>query len=422
MKKQSIINFFKETAALITYCLLINVILATFYLITDFINLFYLIDVGTNIGYIIGYAVVLCIALSLSLIIEPYKFTKSGDDKFIRNHIKISAKPNYFSEIPIYLLSVLCTFMLGLALGTQGPSLYVGILTSLLVYKFIFKTSSMTENEQILLGGSVGFSIAFFNPVAGMTLALERSKLKISLKFVFKLMFALIFTFFLQVLFRGDFVCDLFIRVEQHMNYWLLFVVPGFVLIACLIGVLFKKLCIYISRHINHDNKIVKIVLYSLIIIIPVVIKVFNPFLLGGGTITLYWLFSDTTLSLLVIFGVVRIAFTLFSFETKFSGGLGGSIIIMGAILGRIMAGILGLIIPLSETDYFVLTIATALPFYGITSTEKFTSLALIFSFGNFLYLAAPVTIGWLTMFGATELKKFVKKNYKKYKNSAVPA
>lgn len=53
MKKQTIINFLKETAALITYCLIINVVLATFYLITDYINLFYLIDLGTNVGYII---------------------------------------------------------------------------------------------------------------------------------------------------------------------------------------------------------------------------------------------------------------------------------------------------------------------------------------------------------------------------------
>ena len=402
--------------------MVINVVLATFYLITDYINLFYLIDLGTNVGYIIGYAIIICVVLSLSILIEPYKFSKSGDERFIRNHIKISAKPNYFSEIPIYLLSVLCTFMLGLALGTQGPSLYVGILTALLVYKFIFKTSSMSEHEQIILGGSVGFSIAFFNPLAGMTLALERTKLKLSLKFIFKLLFALIFTFFLQILFRGDFICDLFIRVDHHMNYWLLFVVPVFVLIACTIGVLFKKLCIYLNKHINHDNKVVKIILYSLIIIIPVVIKVFNPWLLGGGTLTLYWLFSDTTLGLLAIYGAVRILFTLFSFETKFSGGLGGSIIIMGAILGRLMAGVLGLIIPLSETDYFVLTIATALPFYGITSTEKYTSLALMFSFGNFIYLAAPVTVGWLTMIGLIEFKKFMKKNYKNVKNSAVPA
>ena len=64
----------------------------------------------------------------------------------------------------------------------------------------------MSEHEQIILGGSVGFSIAFFNPLAGMTLALERTKLKLSLKFIFKLSFALIFTFFLQILFRGDFL------------------------------------------------------------------------------------------------------------------------------------------------------------------------------------------------------------------------
>lgn len=147
MKKQTIINFLKETAALITYCLIINVVLATFYLITDYINLFYLIDLGTNVGYIIGYTMIMCVVLSLSILIEPYKFTRSGDERFIRNHLKISTKPNYFSEIPIYLLSVLCTFMLGLALGTQGPSLYVGILTALLVYKFIFKTSLMSEHE-----------------------------------------------------------------------------------------------------------------------------------------------------------------------------------------------------------------------------------------------------------------------------------
>ena len=72
MKKQTIINFLKETAALITYCLIINVVLATFYLITDYINLFYLIDLGTNVGYIIGYTMIMCVVLSLSILIEPY--------------------------------------------------------------------------------------------------------------------------------------------------------------------------------------------------------------------------------------------------------------------------------------------------------------------------------------------------------------
>ena len=87
--------------------------------------------------------------------------------------------------------------------------------------------------------------------------------------------------------------------------------------------------------------------------------------------------------------------FLLFSFETKFSGGLGGCIIIIGAIIGRVLAGLLGLVMTLSQTDYFILTISTALPFYRITTRAKYTSFALIFSFGNFIYLIAPCAIGF---------------------------
>ena len=410
MKKFKILHFLKEFGALITYCLVINVILSLFYFLAGLIEQMHLINLENNVAYIIGYALILIIVLLISRIIEPYKFSKKADDEFIRNYLKISAEPNYFSEICVYLISVLCTFALGLALGSQGPSLYIGILSSLLIYKFIFKTSSMSVKEQILLDGSVGYSIAFMNPIAGMTLALERSKFKISMTFILKLSFALIFSFFLQYLMNFSYLCEYFIHLEGHMNYWLLFIVPIFVIFACGSGLLFKRIFREIKKHINHENKIVKIVMYGLIILIPLLIKIYNPYLLGGGLLTTTWIFSDAALGIVALYGLIRILFTLFSFETKFSGGMGGCIIIVGAIIGRILAGLLGLVIPLTQTDYFVLSLATALPFYGITTREKYTSFALIFSFGNFIYLIAPCSIGFLTMMGISETYKAIKK------------
>lgn len=414
MKREKIFNFLKETGALITYCLIINVILAIFYITAEYINIFYLIDLNNNIGYIFAYAIILVVVLMMSIIIEPYKFSKKADIEFVRSYLKIAAEPNYFCEIFIYLFSVLCTFMLGLALGTQGPSLYVGILTSLLVYKFIFKTTTMSKNEQVLLGAGVGFSIAFTNPIAGMTLALERAKLKVSMQFIFKLSFALIFSFFLQFLFRDKYLCEYFIEFESHMNYWLLFIVPAFVLIACVLGLSLKKLFLILRKHIDHDNKVVKIIMYSLIVILPVLIKIYNPHILGGGVLTISWIFSDLALGIFAIYGAIRIVFTLFSFETNFSGGMGGCIIVIGMIIGRFFAGLLGLVMVLSESDVFALIIATALPFYGITTKEKYTSFALIFSFGNFLYIAAPVTVGFATMLGISKTLKVIKKKIDK--------
>ena len=181
MGRQKIISFLKEVGSLMTYCLIVNAILGLFYFIVRTINDFYLLDTGYNVGLIIGYLIVLLLVFFISRVIEPYKFSRHADDEFIRSYIKISAEPNYFSEICIYVISSLCTFMLGLALGPQGISIYTGVLTSLLVYKFIFKTSKMDENEQILLGSSVGYSIAFLNPVAGLAFALERSSTIIAL-------------------------------------------------------------------------------------------------------------------------------------------------------------------------------------------------------------------------------------------------
>ena len=418
MGRQKIISFLKEAGSLMTYCLIINAILGLFYYIVRTINDFYLLDTGYNVGLIIGYLIVLLIVFFISRLIEPYKFSRHADDEFIRSYIKISAEPNYFSEICIYFISSLCTFMLGLALGPQGISIYTGILTSLLVYKFIFKTSNMNENEQILLGSSVGYSIAFLNPVAGFAFALERSKCKISLKFVVKLVFALVVTFIMQAILRGRIVSEYFITINHHMNYWLLLAVPVLVVCTCTVGLLLKKLFSIINKHVNYQNKIVKIIIYILVILIPLALKIYNPKLLGSGLLSLDWIFSDLSLSLIAIYGVIRIVFTLFSFRTSFTGGIGGSIIIMGAIVGRLLSGVLGLFIEMTLVDHAILTISTALPFYGILTKERYTSISLIFSFGNFIYLIAPLAVGYGTMVGVEQIKKLISKSIKTRKNA----
>jgi H+/Cl- antiporter ClcA len=276
----------------------------------------------------------------------------------------------------------------------------------------------MDENEQILLGSSVGYSIAFLNPVAGLAFALERSKCKISIKFIVKLVFALVVTFIMQVILRGRIVSEYFITISHHMNYWLLFAVPVLVVCTCTVGLLLKKLFSFINKHINYQHKVVKIIIYVFVILIPLALKIYNPKLLGSGLLSMEWIFSDLSLSIIAIYGAIRIVFTLFSFKTSFTGGIGGSIIIMGAIIGRLLSGVLGLFIEMTFVDHAVLTISTALPFYGILTKEKYTSISLIFSFGNFIYLIAPLAVGYGTMVGVEQIKKIISKSIKTRKNA----
>ena len=83
MKKFKILHFLKEFGALITYCLVINVILSLFYFLAGLIEQMHLINLENNVAYIIGYALILIIVLLISRIIEPYKFSKKADDEFI---------------------------------------------------------------------------------------------------------------------------------------------------------------------------------------------------------------------------------------------------------------------------------------------------------------------------------------------------
>jgi H+/Cl- antiporter ClcA len=277
--------------------------------------------------------------------------------------------------------------MLGLALGPQGPSIYVGMLTALLFYKFIFKTSKTTEEEQIILGSSVGYTVAFLNPVAGLCFAMEKSKCKMSIKLVLKLILALVITYLFQTIFRQRILSEYFITLTGHMNYWLLLAIPVIVFVISILGILINTFFSIIRKHINYENKVVKLFMSFLILIFPLVIKVYQPQILGSGLLSLKWIFSDLSIATIAIYGAIRIVFTYFSVETKFSGGVGGSIIIIGAILGRLIAGLFGYFIEISSNDIYIITIATMLSFYGMFTKEKYTSISLIFSFGNFVYL-----------------------------------
>lgn len=85
-------------------------------------------------------------------------------------------RPRYLAAISTAFLASLLSMAMGLALGGEAPSSYMGGAIFSAVHLLSFRRDpsrgSAEAEEALTLGAGVGFGLAFQNPLAGALLSL----------------------------------------------------------------------------------------------------------------------------------------------------------------------------------------------------------------------------------------------------------
>ena len=97
-------------------------------------------------------------------------------------------------------LCCLISFLIGVPLGGEGPSVFIGAL--LAEGLFLWSHNKEEILSEIEVGAGTGYATAFLNPLAGFFYFVEHSKKNRKKKKLFKAGYVLLVSYFLMVLFR----------------------------------------------------------------------------------------------------------------------------------------------------------------------------------------------------------------------------
>lgn len=226
----------------------------------------------------------------------------------------------------------------GLSLGREGPSIQLGAM----IGKGVSQSLGRAKNEERYLmtcGASAGLAAAFHAPLAGVMFAIEEVHKQFSIALLLAVMTSsLAADFFISVVLGMEPVFDFEIIESFSPEFFPVLVLLG--IVVGLGGVAYNFSLLKLQQLFNHRslNQFTKILITF---ILAGVVGYSFPLLLGGGDAIIEELniaeFTTTTLILLLL---GKFVFSLVSFNSGAPGGIFFPMLVLGSLIGKIVANI----------------------------------------------------------------------------------
>ncbi len=387
--KKDLIQILKDTVVLVIITLIIYSFQSLSHLVNNLNNLFKV----DNVLYISLYSILVLVLSIIELVIVFFYEKKEDNLSSLSLRNKKTKKKFLLFKILIIFITCLISFFIGLALGEEGPSVLIGSIIGLIVGRIACKDEE--EVKLTSLGGAIGFSLAFLNPVAGLLKYHKYNENNSkSIREYLRVIYSLVLSYGLLSLLKGDFHYFLYFDIDFKINtsVALIFLILPFIIF--ILSFIFKRSCKRINKLIN-KNKIVSYIIYPLVIvIISILLKIYYPSLKGSGSSIIDNILTITSLSSLLIYLLIRFIFLILSFTSKFKGGIVIPSVTLGFLIGRFIASFIDYyFLPLSNDELLAISIISGCLFYSFTFKELYVGASLIFSFGNPLVLLPPLII-----------------------------
>ncbi len=324
-----------------------------------------------------------------------------GEVYSIRVLVKKDIHIHWIRAVVKMFFACLITFLIGLPLGSEGPSVF---MCALLAEGIFWITKSKKEDLQgITIGGALGFSLAVLNPFAGFFYFYEPMRKKPKLSVLLEDVYALVLGYTVLVLLRwaagyetpylsDEFHLDLTYFSADHVG--LIFMIP---FIAFIAAALFKTAC----KHKGLKDFCTKkewAVWSSFFAAAMVVALKFtgNSTMLGSGS----YILTHGILELqdVVLFLFVRFFFMSMTFDLFFAGGQ----VIPSMSLGYLLGNLILCLLPdagLTFAEKQLFCILMALCYYSFIVERYWTAVFLGMSFGAVwivpLYMLILLPINW---------------------------
>lgn len=231
----------------------------------------------------------------------------------------------------------------GLSLGREGPSIQLGACVAEGLGKKIGK-GRLERKILMASGASAGLAAAFNAPMAGVIFALEE---------IFKYFSPVILLSMMSAAVAADFVSKQVFGLAPIFNFGITKIIPlNSYWLLIVLGILLGGLGAFYNYALLKTKSIyekIKVLSTRTKIIVPFamagILGLIFPVVLGGGHRVIEELTLENGIGFLVLVFIIKFIFSMISFGSGAPGGIFFPLIVLGAAVGAIFAGI--------SIDYF---------------------------------------------------------------------
>ena len=280
------------------------------------------------------FGILLLAGYLLGLLIEKIPMVKGSGIPQVQGALIRRLKLNWLPELIAKFFGGIIGPGLGLSLGREGPSVQLGAEIGLGVSK-IFKRPDTEQKYLMTSGASAGLSAAFNAPLAGVVFALEELHRNFTPIILLCVMAASLVADFISKTFGGVNPAFAFadvktIPLDKYFHLIILGIITG------LMGVVFN-FCILKGQDAYKSVDKVKTRYKAMFPFLLVGILGFIlPDMLGGGHALVEKLNTQSfTVTVLLLFIVVKLLFTAICYGSGVPGGIFLPLLVIGALIGK---------------------------------------------------------------------------------------
>jgi H+/Cl- antiporter ClcA len=283
------------------------------------------------------------IALALSgfltgKLVTKYRMIAGSGIPQVKGQIMGYFKIDWFSTLTAKFIGGAFSFLAGLSLGREGPSIQLGACVAQGLSDKL--ASSRTEKKVLIASGaSAGLSAAFNAPLAGAVFSLEEIFKYFSPAVLLSTMMAAVVADFISKTIFGTLPVFRFDiqGIIPLKGYWLLFILGGVLGIS---GAVYNFVLLHTQKLYKKMKWIKKEFRPEIPFILAGILGIFFPLALCGGNAVIAELKPSSGVGFLLLILLIKFLFSMLSFGSGAPGGIFFPLLVMGATIGAVFGNI----------------------------------------------------------------------------------
>lgn len=383
---KNIRNILTEFLKLTAVALFIGVIIAFYkYLV------FLVIEMSQGIfasrdWYTLLYGILLSLILAFAsfAILRREPSIRGSGLKILKEHFaKKERDLRWYICIPGMLFNSLITFFLGIPLGMEAPSTFIGAMCGYALDDISRKDNNV-DDIKICMGA--GFSSAFLSPLAGIFYPFEEQKANINIVNIIKAIYVSFISYYISLVIYDKRLIFIPLTEDFDFSLWPIIIIS--IVMVVFVSIMIMKLAKGIEFIINkyNDKWFIKY-RFFIVYIISLLILIFVPVVGGTGLGLINYLTTHPAYYIIIIFLFVRIILFLLGIYSGASGGAFGTAVTLGALVGYVAVIITNTFLPISQNQALIVMSICACSMFGTVNKAPLTGLGLMITVGNYLMI-----------------------------------
>lgn len=402
--KDLVSEIFKLTIMGLIVGLVVSVYKYLVFLVIDLSQTIY----SSKEWYTLFYGVILSLILAFTAFAilrrEP-AVRGSGLDQLKEFFNKKEKNVKWFLYIPLMFFNSLITFFLGIPLGMEAPSTFMGAMCGYALDDFSRKDNNLT-NIKICMGA--GFSSAFLSPVGGFFYPFEKQKININFINILKAIYVSFISYFISLLFYDKKL--VFIPLEENFDFNLWPTILVSIALILIVSFLIIEGAKWIEKIIkNHPNVWFIKYRFFIVYLLSLIILLIIPVLGGTGLGLISYLTTHPAHYLIILFLFGRIILFLFGVYSQASGGAFGTAVTLGSLIGYVSVVICRTFLDISNTQALIMVSICCCATFGTINKAPLTGLGLLLTVGHYVNIGNYVVPGIIIIVSSYTLMHFLK-------------